>query len=376
MSRIDEYEGSYLFKNENNMIKHKKNKFEYFDRDTNKINKTNDSLTDDIKLSKINKFKDFAKINMLCKKSLDCNFIDDGLNIHVFNNSLYNLIDSSNEVKDEYYENNPEITQNIYLNKFNSNYNLKNKHNYINSDLTNTDQPIYFSNTLGKSSIKMDSNLSSNRELDNKHKNKACNNNPPSSSYDNSNHKKIGKWSEDEDKILTELVSKYGGKNWKKISAFIPGRSSIQCLHRWTKILQPGLVKGPWTVDEDRKLLEWVRQEGPTKWTQCADFIKGRNGKQCRERWFHTLNPKIIKGNWTCEEDFKIFTLYDKLGGKWAKIAVIICGRTENSIKNRFYSTLRRKASEKLKNTINDKSVKGIYFYINLISKRNSYLII
>jgi len=41
--------------------------------------------------------------------------------------------------------------------------------------------------------------------------------------------------------------------------------------------------------------------------------------------------------------------LYDFLGGKWAKIANFISGRTENSIKNRFYSTLRRKAAEKTK---------------------------
>jgi hypothetical protein len=121
--------------------------------------------------------------------------------------------------------------------------------------------------------------------------------------------------------------------------------------------LQPGLIKGPWTIEEDRKLLEWIRKEGPIKWTQCAEYIKGRNGKQCRERWFHTLNPKIVKGNWTCEEDFKIFSLYDNLGGKCAKIVVHLSGRTENSIKNRFYSTLRRKASENIKNDLGNLSL-------------------
>lgn len=179
--------------------------------------------------------------------------------------------------------------------------------------------------------------------------------------------RRVGKWSEEEDKILTELVEKFGGKNWKKISQFIPGRNSIQCLHRWTKILQPGLIKGPWTIEEDRRLLEWVRKQGPTKWTNCAHYIKGRNGKQCRERWFHTLNPKIVKGNWTCEEDFKIFILYKIFGGKWAKISAFMTGRTENAIKNRFYSTLRRKAAEKLKNpsSASDKQPnKGIYQYI------------
>ena len=129
----------------------------------------------------------------------------------------------------------------------------------------------------------------------------------------------------------------------EKISEALGSRTPIQCLHRWTKILQPGLVKGPWTIEEDRKLTEWVKKEGPIKWSQCAEFIKGRNGKQCRERWFNSLNPEVKKGNWTVEEDFKIFFLYKKFGGKWTKIVSFIEGRTENSIKNRFYSRLQKR---------------------------------
>ncbi len=125
------------------------------------------------------------------------------------------------------------------------------------------------------------------------------------------------------------------------------GRSSIQCLHRWTKILQPGLVKGPWTIEEDKKLIEWVKLEGPKKWASCAEFIKGRNGKQCRERWFNALNPSVKKGSWTAEEDFNIFYLYNKYGSRWSFINTFFEGRTENSIKNRFYSALRRFYSEK-----------------------------
>ena len=70
---------------------------------------------------------------------------------------------------------------------------------------------------------------------------------------------KKGKWSEKEDEQLSKLVKIYNYKNWKSISQHIPGRSAIQCLHRWTKILQPGLVKGPWTAQEDAKLFDWVK---------------------------------------------------------------------------------------------------------------------
>jgi hypothetical protein len=165
----------------------------------------------------------------------------------------------------------------------------------------------------------------------------------------NSDERKIGKWTEEEDEILRLMVPQCGGKNWKKIAECVKGRTPIQCLHRWTKILQPGLIKGPWSVAEDKKLIEWVMKEGPTRWTQCAELIQGRNGKQCRERWFNSLNPKVRKGDWSVEEDFNLFFYYHKFGGKWSKIAIFFEGRTENSIKNRFYSTLRRLSTERKK---------------------------
>lgn len=161
--------------------------------------------------------------------------------------------------------------------------------------------------------------------------------------------KKTGKWTAEEDGLLQTYVPKYGEKSWKKISEHIPGRSSIQCLHRWSKILKPGLVKGPWTAEEDERLKTWVSQEGPTKWSQASVFINGRSGKQCRERWFNTLNPNVKKGNWSQEEDNLIFELYQKYGSSWSKIARLIPGRTENAIKNRFYSTSRKLAADKKK---------------------------
>lgn len=42
---------------------------------------------------------------------------------------------------------------------------------------------------------------------------------------------------------------KYGGRNWKKISDCLVDRTDVQCLHRWQKVLRPGLVKGPWTKE-------------------------------------------------------------------------------------------------------------------------------
>jgi hypothetical protein len=108
-------------------------------------------------------------------------------------------------------------------------------------------------------------------------------------------------------------------------------------------------TRGFWSYNEDCKLLSWIQTKGPKKWTACAQTIPGRTGKQCRERWFNALNPEVKTGQWTIEEDYKIYVLYSYLGGKWSKIAKYFSNRTENSIKNRFYSSLRKLYSEKVK---------------------------
>ena len=58
-----------------------------------------------------------------------------------------------------------------------------------------------------------------------------------------------GSWTIEEDEKLRKAVAEFGGRNWKKIAEQIPERSDVQCLHRWQKVLRPGLVKGPWTPE-------------------------------------------------------------------------------------------------------------------------------
>lgn len=58
-----------------------------------------------------------------------------------------------------------------------------------------------------------------------------------------------GKWTIEEDETLRTAVQRHSGKNWKKISDCLEGRTDVQCLHRWQKVLRPGLIKGPWTKE-------------------------------------------------------------------------------------------------------------------------------
>lgn len=105
-----------------------------------------------------------------------------------------------------------------------------------------------------------------------------------------------------------------------------------------------GLKKGPWTPEEDQKLIDYIQKYGYGNWrTLPKNAGLQRCGKSCRLRWTNYLRPDIKRGRFSFEEEETIIQLHSILGNKWSAIAARLPGRTDNEIKNYWNTHIRKR---------------------------------
>jgi hypothetical protein len=97
----------------------------------------------------------------------------------------------------------------------------------------------------------------------------------------------------------------------------------------------------PFTAAEDAAVIKLMQSWQFPRWQDISHFLPGRTPRQCRERWTNYLSPRVRSGPWTESEDQLLLERMNEFGSSWSTISTYFNGRSDNDVKNRWYSHLK-----------------------------------
>ncbi|XP_030374013.1 snRNA-activating protein complex subunit 4 [Scaptodrosophila lebanonensis] len=156
--------------------------------------------------------------------------------------------------------------------------------------------------------------------------------------YDDAN--RAHKWNHKDDERLRAIVAKYttnGFTEWASVLAHFPGKAKSTLIGRYTYVLHPNISHEPFTVDEDIMLYAAVEEYNGRFYSIPRSMFPKRSLTQLRTRYFNVLAQRHKTDSWSIEDDKKLIDFVAKNGqSAWLDCAEHLGNHTRTSCRTRF----------------------------------------